>query len=113
MRHRDDVELAIQRNWRLAQQAEAPLLQVTVLFTSAEVIPGAIRRAAALATRLSAHITVLVPQVVPFPLPLESPPVLVDFNERRFRALAEEAGVTSNLQIYLCRDRYDAIRSAL
>jgi hypothetical protein len=32
----------------------------------------------------------IVPQIVPYPLPLTSPPVLVDFNERRLRVIASK-----------------------
>ncbi len=117
MRYRDDLELAAQRTWtveappRLAPKQ--PRLRVTVVFTSAAATPGALKRAAELAAQLSADITLLVPQVVPFPLPLGSPPVLLGFNERRFRALAEQSGVDTEVRIFLCRDRELAIQTAL
>lgn len=66
-----------------------------------------------MAENLSARITLLVPQVVPFPLPLQSPPVLLDWNERRFRVIANETPVVTTVQIYLCRDRIEALRTVL
>jgi hypothetical protein len=50
---------------------------------------------------------------VPYPLPLETPPVLVEFNENRFRVMASESPVETNVQIYLCRYRLEALTAAL
>jgi hypothetical protein len=55
----------------------------------------------------------VVPQLVPYPLPLESPPVLVEFSEKRFRVVAAESLVETSVQIYLCRDRFQTLRSFL
>jgi len=90
-----------------------PLLEVTVVFTSVAATIAALRRAGALAHRLHARIKLVAPQVVPFPLPLESPPVLVDFNERRFRVIASESRVETSVQIYLCRDRFETLKYVL
>jgi hypothetical protein len=79
-------------------------LNISVVFTSVEATLAALKEAGALARSLSARITVVVPQVVPFPLPLETPPVLLDFNERRFRQIAAQSPVETAVQIYLCRD---------
>jgi hypothetical protein len=97
---------------REAGDAEARL-SIDVVFTSVEATLVALRRAAELANRLAARITLFVPQVVPYPLPLESPPVLLDWSERRFRVIAEESPVETAVQIYLCRDRAHAIASVL
>ena len=51
----------------------------------------------------------MVPQVVPYPLPLETPPVLVEFNENRFRVMASESPVETSVQVYLCRDRVEML----
>ncbi len=77
-------------------------LNITVVFTSVEATLAALREAGTLAISLGAQITLLVPQVVPYPLPLESPPVLIVFNERRFRLIASESPVEdqrSNLSL--------------
>lgn len=90
-----------------------PRFNISVVFTSVEATLAALRKAATLAGRLRARITLLVPQIVPYPLPLTSPPVLLDFNERRFRLLAEEASVETSVRLYLCRDARDMLRGAL
>jgi hypothetical protein len=79
-------------------------LEVTVVFTH---IPGtlwALKRATELARDLNGWIRLLVPQVVPYPLPLTSPPILVEFNERRFRNIASKQPIDTRVEIYLCRD---------
>jgi hypothetical protein len=90
-----------------------PRLRLAVVFTSIEATLAALKKAAQLATRLGARITLLAPQVVPYHLPLESPPVLLDWNERRFRVIAEETPVETTVQIYLCRDPLETLKSVL
>jgi hypothetical protein len=92
--------------------AKAPLT-ISVVFTTVEATLAALRKAGTLAGRLRARITLLVPQIVPYPLPLTSPPILLDFNERRFRLIAEQAPVETTVRLYLCRDRRDMLEGAL
>jgi hypothetical protein len=88
-------------------------LNISVVFTSVEATLAALKQAGSLASRLGAHITLVVAQVVPRPLPLDSPPVLIDWNESRFRVLAKETRVDTSVRIYLCRDRAETLLSAL
>ena len=88
-------------------------LNIAVVFTAVETTLAALKEAGALAESLGAQITLLVPQVVPYPLPLESPPVLVNFNEKRFHVIASQSPVKTKVCIYLCRDRLETIKSVL
>ena len=88
---------------------EKPQLEITVVFTSFEATVQALKEAGLLAGQLEATITLLVPQVVPWPLQLTCPPVLVDFNEARFRVIASRTGVPTNVRIYFCRDRFETV----
>jgi len=88
-------------------------LKIAVVFTSVESTLPALKRAAAIAQGLNASITLIVPQIVPYPLPLTSPPVLIEFNERRFRVIAGESTVETTVRIYLCRDRGEMLKSVL
>ena len=88
-------------------------LNIAVVFTSVESTLAALKEAGNLANSLGARITLVVPQVVPYPLPLETPPVLVEFNEKRFRVMASETPVETSVQIYLCRDRFETLTSVL
>ena len=84
-------------------------MEVTVVFTSVKATLAALRTAGTLASRLRCRITLVVPQIVPYPLPLTSPPVLLDFSERQFRVIAGQSPVETVVRIYLCRDRLAAL----
>ncbi len=88
-------------------------LDIAVVFTSVEYTLAALRHAGALANRLAGRITLLVLQSVPYPLPLTSPPVLIDWNERRFRVITEASPVDTTVRLYLCRDRDETLKKAL
>ena len=88
-------------------------LNISVVFTSVESTLTALREAGKLADSLGARITLLVPQIVPHPLPLESPPVLMEFNEKRFRVMASQGPVETRVHIHLCRDRFQTLKSVL
>jgi hypothetical protein len=83
-------------------------------------VPGtlrALRTAAELAHNLSGRIRLLALQVVPYPLPLDSPQVSRQFNERRFQTLAADGSVPvlidTRVEMCLCRDRDTAVCQAL
>jgi hypothetical protein len=88
-------------------------LNIFVVFTAVDTTLEALKEAGRLAQSLGAKITLLVPQVVPYHLPLESPPVLLDFNEKRFSVIASQSPVETNVLIYLCRDMRETLCSAL
>jgi hypothetical protein len=88
-------------------------LNIAVVFTSVESTLAALKEAGTLASSLGARITLLVPQVVPYPLALETPPVLIEFNERRFRLIASQSPVETTVQIYLCRDGLATLTNVL
>ena len=117
----ENMSLVIEK--RLAPQTGYPARQVTeeadqqlniaVVFTSVESTLAALKEAGNLANSLGARIKLVVPQVVPYPLPLETPPVLVEFNENRFKVIANESAVATSVHIYLCRDRFETLTSVL
>jgi hypothetical protein len=88
-------------------------LSIAVVFTSVEATLAALKEAGALASSLGARIKLVVPQEVPYPTPLETPPVLVEFSENRFRVMASESPVETSVQIYLCRDRFETLTTVL
>src|SRR6478736_3954804 len=105
------MALALEKtiNPGLARPAESPVpsiekrLNIDVVLTSVEGTLAALRKAGDLAMQLGARITILVPQIVPQPLPLDSPPVLLDWSERRFEVIARNSTVETTVHIYLCR----------
>jgi hypothetical protein len=92
-------------------------LNVSVVFTSVDATLGALKEAGRLlgnqASSLDGRITLIVPQVVPYPLPLTSPPVLMDFNERRLRVIAGNSRVETHVSVYLCRNPLETLKSVL
>ena len=92
---------------------EESRLNIVVIFTSLRATITALMRAGTLAGNLNAQITLVVPQVVPYPLPLTSPPVLLDFQENRFREIAKASPVNIRVQLYLCRDTLDTLSRVL
>ena len=90
-----------------------PRLNVIVVFTSVAPTLAALKEAGILASKLGGRITLLVPQVVPYPLPLTSPPVLLDWNETRFSMIASQSPVETRVQLYLCRDPLETLRGVL
>jgi len=108
-------------------ETPAPL-EITVLFTGSSSNGSsskdvrytleALRKAAQLALGLHAQIRLVVPQVVPYPLPLTSPPVMLEFTERRFRVIAAQQAAANQpidmrVEIYLCRDTDQMLDQAL
>jgi hypothetical protein len=96
----------------LAEESDSKL-DIFVVFTSVEATLTALKEAGDLAATLGGRITLIVPQIVPYPLPLTSPPVLVDFNERRLRVIASHCRVETRVSIYLCRDPLETLKSVL
>ena len=88
-------------------------LNISVIFTSVDATLVALKEAGNLANSLGARIMLVAPQIVPYPLPLDSPPVLTEFNENRFRVIASQSPVETGVQIYLCRDRFETLLSVL
>ena len=92
-------------------------LDISVVFTSVDATLAALKEAGRLlgnqAGSLGGRITLIVPQIVPYPLPLTSPPVLVDFNERRLRVIASHCRVETRVSIYLCRNPLETLQSVL
>jgi hypothetical protein len=88
-------------------------LRVFVLYTTGELIQAAVAEAGVLLRNLAVEITLLAVEVVPFPLPLERPPVAPEFLERRLQAIAGGMGVQIDVQLIFARDFYGAIERVL
>src|SRR5436853_6049105 len=76
-------------------------LDLKVIFTDLRETGAALTMARTMARGLGARITLMVAQVVPYPLPLAEPDVPAEFTERRLESLAAE---DTAVEIYLCRD---------
>jgi hypothetical protein len=85
-------------------------LEIIVVFTSVEATVAAVPTAARLTRALHARI---IAQTAPFPAPLNSPLVLLDWNERRLRAIVEASPIETSVRIYLCRNRVETLKRML
>jgi hypothetical protein len=90
-----------------------PDLQLYVIFTDLPATNLALQAANQLALDLNARVTLLVAQVVPYPLPQECPPVSIEFTEQVLSRLLGDKEVETAVHVYLCRDRNETIRQAL
>ncbi len=88
-------------------------MEVVVLHTTVEETLQALKTAAHLADGLSARIRLLVLEVVPYPLSLDRPNVPLPFTRRRFRTLAANSSIETNVDIHLVRDPDKIIESLL
>ena len=90
-----------------------PNLQLYVPFTDLEATKAALETASHLARDLSARLVLLFAKLVPYPLPLEAPPVSSAFTAGVLSQLAVEQEADVPARVYLCRDRDVTIRHAL
>jgi hypothetical protein len=88
-------------------------LEIVVVYTSPQATAAALKMAGCLGSRLNAHVTLMAPQVVSYSLPLERPPVAIEFTERRLRELAVQSPVDTAVRLCLCRDRLPMLTAAL
>jgi hypothetical protein len=88
-------------------------LEVVVLHTDTKRTLEALKAAANLAQGLTARIRLVVPQVVPYPLPVNAPDVPAAFTGRRFHALVSGARIDTYVDIRLGREKREILESAL
>jgi len=89
---------------------------VNVIFTDSESTLAALEMAGSLASNLGARINLVAAQVVPLVFPLTRPPVAVDYTEQRLLDLAyrgAQGPLETSVQLYLCRDKRQALLRAL
>lgn len=96
--------------------SSGPRLCVTVISTTAEGTTAALNAARWLAKDLEARITLLKMEAVPIRVPLDKPPVALDFTTTQqhslvLRSSAREEDVT--IRICLCRGRDDGLQRVL
>ena len=88
-------------------------LEITVIFTSTEATLAAIDRVGVLLSGLGGRISLVDAEIVPYPLPLDNPPVALDFTERRLVAIANQSMFDVTVSMYLCRSRLEALLAVL
>ena len=98
--------------WPVEEERESNL-SISVIFTAVDSTRVALKWAGRLADNLGARISLVVTQVVPYPLPLDRPPISREFSERRFRLIAGQSRVEASVAVYFCRDRMATLKTLL
>ncbi len=90
-------------------------LAVFVLFTTVDWTLKALEKACEIARPLEAKVVVVMIQVVPFPLPLDTPIVPLEWVIGRFEEKVGDLPDDSDIKVlvYLCRDRTSALKCVL
>jgi hypothetical protein len=87
--------------------------RIYVVFTDLAGTRAALTAASRLAAGLEMPLALLVAQIVPYPLPLETPPVSVEFIERNMSELVRGLDVEVSVHVLLCRDPGGPLRDAI
>jgi len=88
-------------------------LRIHVLFTNPGDTRAALNAAVEMAAGLETEIAVIVSQIVPFQLPIDSPPVPLEFASEQIRRLAESAHTELKGYIFLCRNPIEMLLQEL
>jgi hypothetical protein len=90
-------------------RADGPNLRIHVIYTTPKSTQASLTAASLLAQDLDAKLELLVPVVVPYPLPLQSPTTTVTFAEESLVELVRQCGVEVHIDVVLCRDREETV----
>ena len=101
------------RTINLPSEGSLTELRFYVVFTTPAATKVALGVANGLAHNLGARLILLVAQVVPFPLPLDRPPVHEAITSEVLSRLVSDKQVDTSVQVYLCRDRNETVRQEL
>ena len=91
-------------------------LEVNVIFTNPEASATALQTAQSLTRGLGAVVRLRAGIVVPMRLPLDQPPVSVEFMERLLREMVEQldaAGCEITVHLYVCRNWIETLLDVL
>jgi hypothetical protein len=97
----------------LVETAPPPAFAVTVLYTNVRATLAALRRAASLARDLGATIRILNVRTVPYPLPLDKPPVDREVVARNISTLADGQPIPTRIEICFGRDLVESLLQSL
>lgn len=81
-------------------------LWLTVVFTTLTATKRALQYSSQLAIDLGARIQLVIPEVVPYPLPLHRPAADPEIRARHFIGITEDL---ARIDVLLCRDRKECL----
>lgn len=86
---------------------------VVALYTTPAATSLALETAWRLSGKPGEPVKLVVTLLVPYPLPLNRPPVSLESIGRLIRRVASDCAIDTAADLYLCRDRYEALRDHL
>jgi len=98
---------------RLDAPPSEQALDVVVLYTSAELAEAALKRAEELAHGMEVRVRLVSAQIVPYPLPVNQPPVNLQHLQHELELISERSGLEVEAEIVLARDIQTALQKAL
>jgi hypothetical protein len=88
------------------------VLRVVVPYTTPDFTRAALRHAG-VCTDLDVQVCLVDIQVVPFPCPLDQPPINKEFSEQRLQELLRESGLPGRTAVLYTRDWLEGFRKVL
>jgi hypothetical protein len=88
------------------------VLWVVIPYTSPELTEAALRHAGA-CTDLNVHVSLVDIQVVPFPCPLDHPPIDKEFSRQRLCDLLAQSGLPGRADVLYARNWVEGFRRVL
>jgi hypothetical protein len=88
------------------------VLWMVIPYTTRDLTRAALRHAG-VCSDLDVQVVLIDVQVVPFPCPLDQPPINKEFSERRLRELLQESGIPGQARVIYTRNWLEAFKSVL
>ena len=88
------------------------VLWVVIPFTTPDLTRAAMRHAGA-CSDLDVHVAFIDVQVVPFPRPIDEPPISNEYSQRRLKELFNESGLPGRAAVLYTRDWLEGFRRVL
>jgi hypothetical protein len=109
------MSLQIQANSprRLEAPSSEQVLDVVVLYTSVELAKAALNRAQELTHGMELRVRLVSTQIVPYPLPMDEPPINLQHLQHQLELVSEHSGLSVEGEIVLARDMQTALQTAL
>jgi hypothetical protein len=102
--------------WEVPKESGPERLEVNVIFTDPQATMAALETAGSLARDLGACIQVRAAIAVPYTLPVDKPPVSVEFIENLLCGLVSRADLDAfepSVHLYECRDQIQTLLQVL
>jgi hypothetical protein len=97
---------------RSSSDTATGVLWVVIPYTTPELTRAALRHAG-VCSDLDVHVSLVDIQVVPFPCPLDQPPINKEFSEHRLRELLTENGLSGTAVVLYTRDWLEGFKRVL